>query len=259
MSVVMTFNSVTSTTMGLTIIDVQKPIMPPQNETTIDIPKYPGITQFSKKFINNTITVKGVLIGTSTADLVTKLEALGAYLYSDTDKTLSFDDQTDRDWQAQHIDTVIVARTYRFCFLDLIFKCNDPFAYDTTPTTDSQNITVKDTTYVVANGGQYYAYPTVTITFNATQTHVYVANNSISGNRFDISKAFQISDVLVIDCKNGTIKLNGVNSPAGFGDGGLTLAEWIILATGNNSLQVGTDDATINITIALSFDKPYLY
>ena len=259
MSVVMTFNSVTSTTMGLTVIDVQKPILPPQNETTIDIPKYPGITQFSKKFIDNTITVKGILIGTSTADLVTKLKALAGYLYFDADKTLSFNDETDRDWQAQHIDTVIIARTYRYCFLDLIFKCNDPFAYDTTPTTDSQNITVLDTTYVVANGGQYYAYPVITITFNAAQTHVYVENNTIVDNRFDISKTFNINDVLVIDCKNGTIKLNGTNSPAGFGDGGEGLAEWISLAAGNNELQVGSDDVTINITVALSFDKPYLY
>jgi len=80
MSVVMTFNSVTSTTMGLTIIDVQKPVMPPQKEYTLDIPKFPGIVQSTKKFVDNNITVKCYLAGTSTADLVTKLEALGGYL-----------------------------------------------------------------------------------------------------------------------------------------------------------------------------------
>ncbi len=259
MSVVMTFNSVTSTTMGLTITEVQKPVLPPQKVSTIDIAGKSGEYQSSKKLTSNKIVVKCYLLGTSYADLITKLKALAGYLYSDTDKTLVFDDESDRDYQAQHISTVITSKTYRICKLDLVFTCNDPFAYDTTATTNSQAITVDDTTYIVANGGHYYAYPVITITFNQSQTHIYVENNTITDNRFDISKAFVNTDVLEIDCKNKTIKLNGSYSPAGFGDGGESLAEWIMLAVGNNELAVGTDDGSINVTVALSFEKPYLY
>ena len=70
MSVVFTYNSVTSTTMGLTVIDVNKPVIPPQHEQIIDIPKFSGAVQAYKKFIPNQIIVRCVLVGTSVADLV---------------------------------------------------------------------------------------------------------------------------------------------------------------------------------------------
>ena len=84
-------------------------------------------------------------------------------------------------------------------------------------------------------------------------------NDGIDDNRFDISKTFEIADELEIDCKNGTIKLNSVDSPIGLGDGGSELAEWVLLAKGNNSITVGTDDATIDIDINITFNKVYFY
>lgn len=259
MSVVMTFNSVTSTTMGLTITDVQKPLMPPQKDVTVNVPGSSGVTQFSKKFIDNKIVVKCILIGTSYADLVTKLISLSGYLYSDEDKLLSFDDETGKEWNAQHIDTVVVKKTYKYAWLDLVFSCNDPFGYATTATSDDQTITVNPTTKVIANAGQYYVFPVVTITFVQAQTHIYVENDNISENRFDISKTFDIGDVLVVDCKNKTVKLNGTADYSGFGSGGDGLAEWLMLNTGNNSITIGSTDATISITVNISFDKTYLY
>ena len=260
MSVVFTFNSVTSTTMGLTVIDVQKPVMPPQSVKTIDAPQFPGLVTSSKKFTDNKITVRCVLVGTSTANLVVLLEALGAYLDTDDDAELSFDDQTDRYWNVQHTATVEVKRTYRFVFLDLIFTCSDPFAYDNTADTDTEaSFTTNNDTWVVANSGDTYAYPVITITFNAAQTHIYIDNNSVSDNRIDVSKSFAASDVLEIDCKNRTVKLNGTADYAGVGDGGDSSAEWIKLATGNNTIQAGTDDATIDVDIEIEFRKVYLY
>ena len=259
MSVVFTFNSVTSTTMGLTVIDIIKPIMPPQKETTVSIPGQSGIVQFSKKFVNNKIVVKCLMVGTSYADLVTKLQALSAYLYSDDDKVLSFDDESGKYYNAQHVDTVIGKRAYMYAYIDLVFNCNDPFLYDTSTTSDDQTITVNPTSKVLANAGQYYAFPVVTITFVQVQTHIYISNTSITTNRFDISKAFDIADVLVVDCKNKTITLNGTYSPAGFGDGGSEYADWLMLAAGNNTIVTGTDDATISVTVNISYEKVYLY
>lgn len=259
MSVVFTFNTVTSTTMGLTVIDILKPIMPPQKVTNIDIPMQSGSVQSSKKFTQNEIVVKCLLKGTSYADLITKLKALAGYLYSDDDKVLSFDDETDRYYNAQHTDTVIGKRTYMYAFLDLVFTCNDPFAYDTTPTTDTQVITVLDTTYTLNNAGQYDAYPVITITFNAAQTHVYVENTSVTENRFDISNNFMVDDQLEIDCKNKTVKLNDVTDYTGVGDGGETLAEWLVLKAGDNVISVGSDDVTIDVDVEFIYSKTYLY
>ncbi len=245
--------------MGLVLLDVAKPILSPQKDISIDIPGYPGSVRSSKKFIDNNITVNCLIAASSYSDLLTKLKALSAYLYSDDDKVLSFDDESDRYYNAQHINTVIGKRNCNLYYIDLVFTCNDPFAYDTTATSDNQTITVNSTTKVIANAGQYYAFPIVTITFVQTQTHIYIENDNIADNRFDISKAFNISDVLIIDCKNKTIKLNGIADYSGFGDGGEGLAEWLMLAAGNNSITTGTTDATINVTVNISFDKVYFY
>ena len=238
---------------------ILKSLMPKQNQTTIDIPKTSGLYQSSKKFESNQLTLRGLVDCTSYSDLMTKLQTLSAFLYSDSDKELIPSNADDRYYNVQYLDYVIIEERDDYALVDLIFNCNDPFAYDNTPSTDSQTITVIDTTYTVANGGHYYAFPEITITFNQAQTHVYISNSSITDNRFDISKVFLTNDVLIIDCKNRTITLNGSYSPAGVGDGGNSLAEWIKLATGDNDVVVGTNDATIDVDVDISFDKVYLY
>ena len=159
----------------------------------------------------------------------------------------------------QCIDLIPIERNPYHCDIDIIFTANDPLAYDNTPTTDSQTITVNGTQYVVANGGNHEAYPTITLTFNDAQTHIYIHNLSVTDNRLDIAKEFEAADILEINCKDSIIKLNSSNSPAGLGEGGSALAEMIMLTIGDNTLEVGSDDATINVDVDISFNKPYLY
>lgn len=253
------FSGVNASDKAFSIIDIKKSILPPQRESTIDIPSYPGFVQSSKKFIQNKITVDGIVVGTSATNLTTKLKALASFLYHDTDEQLIFDDESDRYYLAQHIDTVITARSYRFCKLSLIFRCSDPFAYAVTADSDDQTITVVDDTYAITNSGDYYAYPVITVFFNQAQSHIYIYNTNIENNRIDISKSFDMSDELVIDCKNLTVKLNGVNSPAGLGTGGNELAEFPMLESGANTIQVGTDDPSIDIDINMTFNKAYFF
>jgi predicted phage tail component-like protein len=254
------FNGTNLSAKSYYIYDIKKPHLPKQKVDSIDIPGKSGSVISSKKFTENKITLFGFMECSTYDDLTTKLEDLAAFLYSDTDKQLISSKQADRYWNCQYIDYDIIEQRDDYALVNLTFSCvEDPFGYDTTATTDSQTITVKDTTYNVTNAGNYYAFPVFTITFLQAQTHIYVENNNIVDNRFDISKAFTTNDVLEVDCKNGTIKLNGSNSPAGFGDGGSGLAEWLMLAVGVNELCVGSDDASINATVALSFNKPYLY
>jgi predicted phage tail component-like protein len=253
------FNGTNLSTKYFYIYDIKKPLMPQQSLSTIDIPKRPGSIISSKKFKQNSIILYGFMECSSYDDLITKCENLSAFLYSDSDKQLISSKQSDRYWNVQYLNYDVIELKDTYALVNLEFTCNDPLAYDTTADTDTQTITVNDTSYTLANSGHYYAYPVINITFNDDQTHVYVANLSISENRFDISKPFVSGDVLIVDCKNGTIKLNGSTSMAGFGDGGLTLAEYILLGTGNNTISVGSSDATINVTVLISFNKTYLY
>jgi predicted phage tail component-like protein len=246
-------------TYGFNVYRIVKPLSPEQNQNTIDIPKRPGLIQATKKFTQYPYTVRGALSGTSPSDLIDKLEALAGFLYSDDDVELIANNQTDRYWNGQYLDSIEILREHSFGIFDLHFTCNDPLGYAVTADTDDTNITVLDDTYNVTNSGHYYARPVITITFNQAQSHIYIQSNNISGNRFDISKSFETNDVLEVDCKDETIKLNGSDSPIGFGSGGNSKAEFLLLAVGANELQVGTDDEDIDITINLEWRKVYLY
>jgi len=239
--------------------DIKKPLMPKQEESLINIPKMPGLIQSSKKFTENKLILLGYMNCDDYDDLISKIETLSGFLYEDEDKQLISSKQTDRYWNVQYLDYDIIDLKDTYALVNLEFKANDPFAYDITPDSDDQTITVNDDTYSITNSGHHYAWPVITITFNQNQSHIYVENNNITDNRFDISKSFITNDELEVDCKNKTIKLNGSNSPAGFGDGGEELAEFILFATGGNTIQVGTDDETIDIDINNTFNKVYLF
>ena len=245
--------------------DIKKPLSPQQRQSIIDIPKRPGLIQASKKFTTNTLILYGFIECTNYDDLTSKVEELAAFLYSDTDKELITSKQLDRYWNVQYLDSPVIEQRDNYALVNLEFTCNDPFAYDITadnePDTSppTNQITIKDDTRIIANSGHYYARPVITITFTNAQSHIYIQNNTVVGNRFDIAKAFGEGSILEIDSKDETIKLNGALNPIGLGDGGQGKAEFIVLAKGDNDLTVGTDDPDINISINLNWRKVYFY
>ena len=260
MSVNATWDGTSMATKGWTGHNINRDVLANQDRFSFNPPDRDGIIEVRKKFPARIIGYEGRLSGTSYANLTgTIIPAFSSFMYNDSDVQLIFADETDRYFNAQVQKFRVKRQESLFRIYDIFFICSDPFSYDTTPDTDTQSsVTSNDTTFIINNGGHYYAYPTITITFNQSQSHIYVENNNVSGNRFDISKTFVSTDSLVIDCKDGTIKLNSSHSPAGFGDGGDESAEWLLLATGNNELQVGTDDATIDIDIETVINKVYL-
>jgi len=257
-----TFDGVSAAAKNFLSLRIIKGLMPIQEEVAINIPKVSGITQLFKKFTKRDIIIRGELSGTDHDDLIDKISALSAFLYSSVDKQLIINNDNSRYYNAQHIADVEVLRENYYSMLDLKFTCNDPFAYAITPDTDGPTQRTTDGgTWNITNLGQYYAYGTVTIHFNQAQTHIYISNNTIIGSRFDISKSFVNHDVLVVDAKTMQITLNGTYSPAGFGDGGLGYAEYILLAytgTGINQFEIGTDDVSLDVTVTVAFNKTYL-
>jgi len=241
--------------------DFKKPLMPQQKQTTADIPQRPGLIQLSKKFSGYYLDLYGFIQAASHSDLISKINALAGFLYSDTDKELILSNENDRYWNCQYLDYEEVDQFDDYTILKLSFTCNDPLAYAVTPDTDSQTITVLNSTFNLTNSGHYYTHPTFTITFNQAQTHVYIENQTIEDCRFDISGSFVTGDVLVVNCKTGVITLNGTEYYSGFGTGGDGTYEFIKLAFGdsaNNLICVGTDDADINIDVDTEWEKTYL-
>lgn len=247
------------------IYDVKKPLQPKQKVTTIDIENNSGLIVSNKKFVSHELTLYGFMETTNYAALKTAIQTLSAFLYSDTEEELIISDENDRYWLCQYVDYEIIGERDNYTLINLTFTCYDPFAYAITADTCQPDnspagvVTTNDDTFIVANSGHTYAYPVITITFNQAQTHIYIQNNSITDNRINISNAFELNDELEIDCKNRTVKLNSAADYTGLGDGGDGKAAWIELITGNNEIQVGTDDADINIDIDITFNKTYLY
>jgi len=243
--------------------DFVKGLMPRQKEITIDIPGTPGIVQLDKKFVSRPIKLYGYMDCSSHADLISKINSLAEFLYNDADQQLILSNETDRYYNAQYIDYTEIWRRKDYAKIVLVFNCNDPFAYAITADTPAdQNIIDNDKTWTVQNLGQYYSYPVVTITFNQAQTHIYIINNTLGSVGFDISKSFVLNDVLVIDSKAMTIRLNGESATAGFGDVGEGRAEFLVLMAamneGNNELQIGSTDPSIKVSVNVWFRKVYL-
>ena len=253
------FDGVNASTKGFSTFKVYIPDLPNIKEAIIDIPQKPGLTQIGKEFKARIIKIEGILEGSSFADLLVKIDDFKLFVFSETDKQLIFNTQTDRYYLAQKIKNEEINREATSCDRFLRFKCNDPFGYAIAADDDiEEGIVVKDTVWDITNNGQYYAYPIITITFNQVQSHIYLENNSISGNRFDISKGFVATDELEIDSKDMIIRLNDAHSPAGFGDGGTGSIDFIILKRGVNQLQIGTDDGSIDVDVNVNFRKVYL-
>ena len=247
------------------IYDVKKPLMSKQDINLFDPPDRPGKIMLSKKLTEYELTLNGFIEAENHSDLITKINAISAFLYSDSDQQLIISDEPTKYWNCQYLDYAEVGKKDRYSLVDLIFSCNEyPFGLAVTEDTDTQTgITVIGQTFNITNSGHYFAWPVITITFNdasppISNTHIYLANNTISGCRIDISKTFEADDELEIDSWNKTIKLNSVLDPSGLGDGGDGKAVFPPLAKGINQFEAGTDDADLDIDIYTTFRKTYL-
>jgi len=230
-----------------------------QEESIIDIPKVSGRTQLMKKFGRREIEIRGVLYANSSSQLLTRIKDFKTFLYHDSDKRLIFNDNSSVYYNAQFLEKIELQKKGNFVPLRLLFTCNDPFGYAVTEDSDLKaGVTTNGYTWNIINNGQDYAYCIVTITFNQAQEHIYVSNNTITDCRLDITNSFSASDVLVINSKTMRINKNSSYSPTGLGDGGENGAEFPIVKVGTNEFEIGTDDATLNVDVKVTFNKTYL-
>jgi len=254
-----TFDGTLASDKGFTTHNVDKDILAQMDRVFVDLPPYPGATEISRKFPKRIVGCDGRLVGSSYSNLVTSIiPAFSAYLYSSGDVELKFSDESDRFFNAQFHRVRREQKFSRYRLMDLEFICAWPFSEAVTADDNTVSNPTDGQTWTETNSGHYYAYPTITITFNQTQSHIYISNTTISGCRFDISKSFVDTDVLILNSRTLNITLNDVYDPAGFGDGGSGKGEFIILDKGANTLQVGTDDDTLDVDVNINFRKQYL-
>jgi len=92
---------------------------------------------------------------------------------------------------------------------------NPPFGKDTSNTTatNSQFTGASKTDTFVRIGGSIDALPVITITLNSgtglTSKYIEVGNPA-SGKAIRVTRTWVAADILVVDCENKTVKVNGV-------------------------------------------------
>ncbi len=259
MSLDLTFDGTLISTVGFTVHNVDKDPLEQMDRIFFDPPGFPGAKELISKFPQRIVGCNGRLVGTSYDNLVTSIiPAFSSYLNKDEYVQLKFSDESDRYFLAKFHRFRRVRKESAWRLYDIEFKCEWPFSQDTTANDNTESSATRGHTWTETNNGHTYAYPTITVTFNQSQSHFYIKNNTISGIRFDISKSFVNTDVLVLNSMTLNVGLNGSTSFAGVGDGGEDKAEFMILGKGGNEIEVGTDDGTLDCDVQVVYRKNYL-
>lgn len=101
--------------------------------------------------------------------------------------------------------------------IDIVFICSDPFGYDANDTTllNTARTTASFTAALTASVlGSFAASPVITVTLGTisggTSKYIQITNPA-SGKYIKVTSTWANSDVLIIDCLNKTVKVNGTN------------------------------------------------
>lgn len=184
--------------------------------------KIPFISYPSK-----TITVKGTLIGTSIANLDSLIDTLKSYLITAADQTLAI------DWNNISLGRVYTATVNKMTFtrpgnfnygkFEIEFVCNNPYGQDPSSTTalnDTGRTSGSYSDSFTFTGTAPWQRPVITITYSAisptTSSQSVSFGNNSTGQVITVTRTWTATDVLVIDCTQKTVTVNGLTTGFSF-------------------------------------------
>lgn len=221
-----TFNSIASSTYGIIATNRNSNVLPQVNDSYQQIPGRHGSYLFSGELSDRLIEVECAISKDTLANLSTEIRNIANWLYTTERKTLSFDDEPGKSYQAKvegQIDLEQIASLGKFT---ISFRC-EPLAYGTEQTSNfvADAVTVNNT-------GTFEAMPIFNATFTATATEWKV---TLGTKYIRVVHSFQIGDTLEVNCNTGAVLINGSRA--------LDKLDWqnsefFVLAIGNNSLAI---------------------
>jgi hypothetical protein len=196
---------------GLPMKDAKIFALSNANRSTIPYVQYP----------NKSIRVSGQINGSSIADLDARIDAMKAFLLG-TDKNLDIDySGTTRRYIAT-VNATSFERPGGLLFANWVidFICTQPFGQNTATTSALNQSGRTASSYSdvhVFLGSAPFQLPVITITFSVltggTAQTLFFGNNG-NGQGISVTRTWLSTDVLVIDCVNKTVTVNG--SPVAF-------------------------------------------
>lgn len=185
-----------------------------RNVTTYKLARANGSKFVRAEYASKEIVIEGEIAAPSRDLMETSLDTLMSYLDA-TEARIEFNEGGAlRRYYGTVTNNIITDPKGGYAPFAITILCSDPFAYDPTTTTlyTHNTITTTPVTDTITVAGGYRAHPLFTITvtsMTAASTAGVRITNPATGQYIDITRTWTNGDVLVIDTKNRTVKVNG--------------------------------------------------
>ena len=196
--------------------------------------------QLPARLINLGIAV----IGTSTSDVITKLDNIKKTIATETSHQLILDVITTRYFNAQLEDIDGALTAPAVWEGSLSFLCVDPLAYSTSETSSDFNIDADPDTVIEAVGGTGLVNPVYTLTAGGTLSAITLkVENVTTDEELQWTGSLVDTDEIEIDVENWIVKKNSVADMA------TVTGQFPRLTPGNNSIKVTAFSTTGTMNI----------
>ncbi|MCY8048443.1 phage tail family protein [Bacillus haynesii] len=205
-----TFKGETSKDNGLIVREVASAILPTVNEKTVEIPSRHGGLDYGRTYGMRQIDFTVGIKGESDEDLRLKMRRLAKWLNSRTLQPLVLSDEPDKQYMARVTGDTNLSPLFRYEEATVSFLVPDPFAEDIQST--AVTIPGGETTPINV-AGTAETFPVFTVTMDAAAEYFEISRSSEEEPDDDllvkVVTVLTPGDVLVIDCTDGKITLNG--------------------------------------------------
>lgn len=162
---------------------IEQDVLPPVSFDSINIAGRHGAIPLKSRLGVRTHKIKVTLLAASDTDMRSKNRDIAKWLFTDTERTLTFSDEPDKSYQSKLTDQTALTQLLTIGETVLTFTASDPFAYGAVK---SQTVATGGT---VTNTGTAPAYPIVTFAPSATITN-FTVTNSTTGRSVNLTGTF---------------------------------------------------------------------
>lgn len=253
------FNNIESSTYNIICKSVNRPLLPPLRQKTIEILGRAGVYDYGNDtYDTRLITIHIFFARDTIANMRLRAREIAAWLGQSQWSKLIFGDETDKYYAAKIYEQVDLKTLIATGETDITFECQ-PYAYSVTDTgidEDYQFTVTAETELEFVNPG------TVTINKKSPQgskSQIKVVGTwtnitLTSGTKtLTFSEAALTSKTLIIDNVNMECTLDGVNKLSQLTG---NLDDFIYITPGDNAVTItGT---AINVTVTIDFTPMWL-
>ena len=250
------FNDIDFSSYGLIVKSTNKTLLPPPRYEEIITPYEHGAIFSDTYYGPREISCDCVVIGSSNADLQTKLGQIESAITQFTDKTLILDSQPTRYYNARVANRINYTQSgTSTAFFSIDFVSKNPFAYSTTSSSDDNSIVSSHQTISVVSSGDTFSFPVILLTADDSIESPSFTHND-QETTLTWAGTMEIGDILKIECAPTDYKISQslAASPEDFSRSTNTITGFFpIIDSGTNSITIHNFSGESNIAHTARF------